>query len=147
MTTAEFDRLFAINVKAMFFLTQALLPRLSDSGRVINLSSNLTRGSAEGYLAAYAMTKAAVDAFTLALAKDLGPRGITVNAVAPGVVDTDMNAGWLGQEQARAFVSALSPLGRVAETGDIAGIVAFLASSDSGWLTGQWIEASGGAAA
>jgi 3-oxoacyl-[acyl-carrier protein] reductase len=145
VTAEEFDRLFAVNVKALFFVTQALLPSLRDGGRVINLSANLTRGGAEGNLAAYAMSKAAVDAFTLALAKDLGPRGITVNAVAPGVVDTDMNAGWLRQDEARAFVSALSPLGRVAGPGDIAAIVAFLASGDSGWLTGQWIEASGGA--
>lgn len=145
VTEEEFDRLFTINTRAVFFVTQALLPILRDGGRVINLSSNLTRGGVEGYLAAYAMSKAPLDPFTVALAKDLGPRGITVNAVAPGVVDTDMNTDWLAHDQARSFVSALSPLGRVAGTDDIAGIVAFLASDDSGWLTGQRVEAAGGA--
>lgn len=145
VTEEEFNRLFDVNTKAVFFTTQALLPILRDGGRVINLSANLTRHSVDGTLAAYAMSKAPIDPFTVALARELGARGITVNAVAPGVVDTDMNAGWLGQEQARAFVSGLSPLGRVAGADDIAGIVAFLASGDSGWLTGQRIEASGGA--
>lgn len=145
VTEEEFNRLFAVNTRAVFFTTQALLPILRDSGRVINLSANLTRHSVDGTLAAYAMSKAPIDPFTVALAKELGPRNITVNTVAPGVVDTDMNASWLRQEQAKAFVSGLSPLGRVAEADDIAGIVAFLASGDSGWLTGQRIEASGGA--
>ncbi|OYO18556.1 short-chain dehydrogenase [Enemella dayhoffiae] len=145
VTEAEFDRLFSVNAKAVFFVTQALLPILRDGGRVINMSANLTRGGVEGYLMTYAMSKAPIDTFTVALAKELGPRGVTVNAVAPGVIDTDMNTGWLGNEQARAFVSGLSPLGRVAKPTDVADVVAFLASSDSGWLTGQRIEASGGA--
>jgi len=145
VTAEDLDRLFTVNVKAPFLVTQALLPMLNRGGRVINLSSNLTRSGAEGYLAAYAMSKAAIDAFTLALAKELGPRAITVNAVAPGVVDTEMNVGWLRHDESRRFVSSLSPLGRVAEPRDIAGVVAFLASGDGGWLTGQWIEASGGA--
>src|SRR5690606_5176588 len=123
--------------------TRALLPLVRDGGRVINMSANLTRGGVDGNLAAYAMSKAPVDTFTLALAKELGSRGITVNAVAPGVIDTDMNVDWL-DDQARAFVSGLSPLGRVGRTGDVAGVVAFLASDDSGWLTGQRIEAAGG---
>lgn len=144
VTEAEFDRLVSINTRAVFFITQALLPLLRDGGRVINVSANLTRGGVDGTLAAYAMSKAPVDTLTVALAKELGPRGITVNAVAPGVIDTDMNAGWLG-DQAKDFVSGLSPLGRVGNAGDIAGIVAFLASEESGWLTGQRIEAAGGA--
>lgn len=144
ITEAEFDRLFTVNTKAVFFVTQALLPALRDGGRVINLSTDLTRGGVEGYLAAYAMSKAPIDTLTFALANELGPRGITVNAVAPGVVDTDMNTTWLGNEQARTFVSGLSPLGRVAMPSDIADIVAFLASDGSSWLTGQRIEASGG---
>ncbi len=98
-------------------------------------------------LIAYSMTKGAIDVFTATLAKELGPRGITVNAVAPGVVDTDLNAGWLRGEEnagAREVVRAMSPLGRIADATDIGDIVAFLASDDSRWVTGQWIDATGG---
>lgn len=142
---ADLERLFAINVMTPFLVTQALTPLLRDGGRVINVSSNLTRSSVESDLAAYAMSKAPLEPFTIALAKTLGPRGITVNTVAPGVVDTDMNAEWLGHEQAREFVAALAPLGRVAQSDDVAGIISLLVSDDSGWLTGQRIEAAGGA--
>ncbi|MFI0261748.1 SDR family oxidoreductase [Streptomyces sp. NPDC017056] len=146
MTEEGFDRIFAINTKAPFFLTQLGLERLRDGGRVINISTGLTRGHAKPELIAYSMSKGAIDVFTSTLAKDLGPRGITVNAVAPGVTDTDMNAGWLrsGDEawQASADISAL---GRVGESRDIGDIVAFLASDDSRWITGQWIDATGGA--
>lgn len=141
----EFDRLLAVNTKALFFVTKLALPLLRDGGRIVNLSSSLTRGVAVPELAAYAMSKAPVDALTTVLAKELGPRKITVNAVAPGVVDTDMNAAWLRNDPARSAVSAMSPLGRVGEPADIADIVAFLASEDSRWVTGQWIDATGGA--
>ncbi|MGW1374383.1 SDR family oxidoreductase [Streptomyces sp. NPDC002446] len=144
----DYDRVFAINAKAPFFITQQGLPRLRDGGRIINTSTGLTRGAAMPELIAYSMTKGAIDVFTMTLAKELGARGITVNAVAPGVVDTDMNAGWLRGEAnapAREAVRAISPLGRIADATEIGDIVAFLASDDSRWVTGQWIDATGGA--
>ncbi|WP_431042297.1 glucose 1-dehydrogenase [Streptomyces sp. P1-3] len=145
LTPEDFDKVFAVNAKAPFFVTQQALPRLRDGGRIINVSTALTRGGAMPELIAYSMTKGAVDAFTTHLAKELGPRGITVNAVAPGAVDTDMNAGWLrGNADSLAAMAAASPLGRVGQPEDIAGIAAFLASPDSRWVTGQWIDASGG---
>ncbi|WP_436838351.1 SDR family NAD(P)-dependent oxidoreductase [Nocardia xishanensis] len=94
---AAFDRLFAINTKAPFFVTKLGLDRLRDGGRVINVSTGLTHGLGMPELIAYTMTKAAIDSFTAVLAKEVGARGITVNAVAPGVVDTDMNAGVAAQ--------------------------------------------------
>ncbi|MEU9120444.1 SDR family oxidoreductase [Streptomyces sp. NPDC048506] len=148
VTAEDFDRLFAVNTKAPFFIVQRGLTRLRDGGRIINVSTGLTRGAAKPELIAYAMTKGAIDVFTSTLAKDLGPRGITVNAVAPGAVDTDMNARWLRGEvnaEARQRVSGISPLGRVADGTDIGDVVAFLASGDSRWVTGQWIDATGGA--
>ncbi|MEU8548568.1 SDR family oxidoreductase [Streptomyces roseoverticillatus] len=146
VTPEDFDRVFSVNTKAPFFVTQHGLDRLRDGGRVINVSTGLTRGTAMPELIAYTMTKGAVDAFTSVLAKQLGGRGITVNAVAPSVIDTDMNASWLrGSTEALAGAAALSPLRRVGEPRDVADIVAFLASDDSRWVTGQWIDATGGA--
>ncbi|AWN29435.1 SDR family oxidoreductase [Streptomyces sp. NEAU-S7GS2] len=148
VTAEDFDLLFAVNTKAPFFIAQQALPRLRDGGRIINTSTGLTRGAAKPELIAYAMTKGAIDVFTSTLAKDLGPRGITVNAVAPGAVNTDMNAAWLQGEanaEARQRVREISPLGRIADPTDIGDIVAFLASDDSRWVTGQWIDATGGA--
>ncbi|MFJ9416113.1 SDR family oxidoreductase [Streptomyces sp. NPDC101227] len=148
VTEEDFDRLFAVNTKAPFFLVQRGLTRLRDGGRIVNVSTGLTHGAAKPELIAYAMSKGAIDVFTSTLAKDLGGRGITVNAVAPGAVDTDMNAGWLrgeGNSGAREALGAISPLGRVADPTDIGDIVAFLASDDSRWVTGQWIDATGGA--
>ncbi|ACU71691.1 short-chain dehydrogenase/reductase SDR [Catenulispora acidiphila DSM 44928] len=142
----EFDKVFAVNAKAPFFVTQEGLTRLRDGGRVINISTGLTRTAAMSELIAYAMSKGAIDVFTVNLAKDLGTRGITVNTIAPGVVDTDVNATWLrGNDQALAATAALSPLNRVADPAEIADIAAFLASDDSRWVTGQWIDATGGA--
>ncbi|MFE5283796.1 SDR family oxidoreductase [Nocardia sp. NPDC056611] len=140
-----FDRVFAVNTKSPFFVTKLGLDRLRDSGRIVNVSTGLTRGAGMPELLAYTMTKGAIDAFTSVLAKEVGARGITVNAVAPGVVDTDMNADWLRNDATMAAVSAKSPLNRVAEPAEIADIVAFLASDDSRWVTGQWIDATGGA--
>ncbi|UED84235.1 SDR family oxidoreductase [Streptomyces profundus] len=143
----EFDRLQAINVRAPFFITQLGLSRLRDGGRIINLSSGLSqRPGAMPAILAYSMTKAAVDAFTSALAKELGPRGITVNAVAPGIVDTEMNTGLgLSDPERRAAIASMSPLGQVGEPAHIADIAGFLASADSRWVTGQWLDATGGA--
>lgn len=140
---AGLQRLFAVNAVAPFFITKYALDLMTEGGRIINVSAHLTRGAGQPDLIGYAMSKAAIDTFTSTLAKDVASRGITVNAVAPGVVDTDMNSAWLGH--ARDFVAGLSPLGRVADAPDVAGIVAFLASDDSRWITGQRLDASGGA--
>ncbi|MBL1079537.1 SDR family oxidoreductase [Nocardia sp. 2] len=141
----SFDRVFAVNTKAPFFVTKLGLERLRDNGRVVNVSTGLTQGLRMPELIAYTMTKGAIDSFTSILAKEVGARGITVNAVAPGVVDTDMNAGWLRNDETMASVATMSPLRRVAGPTEIADIVAFLASEDSRWVTGQWIDATGGA--
>ncbi|TLF74808.1 SDR family oxidoreductase [Nocardia cyriacigeorgica] len=142
---ASFDRVFAVNTKAPFFIVKHGLDRLRDGGRIVNVSTGLTHGAAMPQLIAYTMTKAAIDAFTANLAKHLGPRGITVNAVAPGVIDTDMNAGWLHDAAAQEQVAQMSPLRRVGQAADVADVVGFLASGDSRWVTGQWIDATGGA--
>ncbi|MET8975800.1 SDR family oxidoreductase [Streptomyces sp. NPDC004539] len=144
-TTAEaFDEAVAVNMRAPFFLTQQGLGRLRDGGRIINTSSGATRIALTDIIA-YAMTKGAVDAFTLTLAKALGGRGITVNSVAPGIIDTDINASWLrGNAAAEESAAALSALGRVGRPEDVADIVAFLASDDARWVTGQTIDATGG---
>lgn len=142
---ASFDRVFAVNTKAPFFIVKHGLDRLRDGGRIVNVSTGLTHGAAMPQLIAYTMTKAAIDAFTANLAKHLGPRGITVNTVAPGVIDTDMNAGWLHDAAAQEQVAQMSPLRRVGQAADVADVVGFLASGDSRWVTGQWIDATGGA--
>ncbi|MET9294729.1 glucose 1-dehydrogenase [Streptomyces sp. NPDC003077] len=145
ITERDFDHVFAINTKAPFFVTRLALPRLRDGGRIVNVSTGLTRGGAMPELIAYGMTKGAIDVFTATLAKDLGPRGITVNAVAPGAIDTDMNADWLRADaEARKAVAEQNAAGRVGEPRDVADIIAFLASDDSRWVTGQWIDATGG---
>ncbi|MEU9096932.1 SDR family oxidoreductase [Streptomyces sp. NPDC048361] len=148
VTEETYDRLFAVNTKAPFFVTQLGLARLRDGGRVVNISSGLARAAMMPQTLTYAMTKGALDVLTRNLSKVLGPRGITVNSVAPGVVDTDINAEWLrADEQAWAATAAMSPLGRVGEASDIADVVAFLASDDARWITGQWLDATGGAIA
>ncbi|GAA1220377.1 SDR family oxidoreductase [Kitasatospora nipponensis] len=142
VTEADYDRLFAVNVRAPFFVVQQGLERLRDGGRVINVSSGVTR-IALPVLSAYAMTKGALDTMTLTLAQQLGARGITVNAVAPGIIDTDMNSHLADPEQ-RAQAASLAVLGRVGEPADVAGLVAFVASDDAGWVTGQILDATGG---
>ncbi|MDT0307773.1 SDR family oxidoreductase [Streptomyces sp. DSM 44917] len=143
----DFDRVFAVNARAPFFVSRLALGRLRDGGRIVNVSTGLTRRpGAMPQLVAYTMSKGALDQLTAVLAKELGPRGITVNGVAPGAIDTDMNASWLraGPEAWEATASS-SPLGRVGQPADIADVVAFLASDDSRWVTGQWLDATGGA--
>ncbi|MGX1305265.1 NAD(P)-dependent dehydrogenase (short-subunit alcohol dehydrogenase family) [Streptomyces albogriseolus] len=131
-------------MRAPFFLTQQGLKRLRDGGRIVNVSSGATRIALTDIIA-YAMTKGAIDAFSLTLAKALGPRGITVNSVAPGIIDTDINASWLrGNEAAERSAAELSALGRVGRPEDVADVVAFLASDDARWVTGQVLDATGG---
>ncbi|SDD16204.1 NAD(P)-dependent dehydrogenase, short-chain alcohol dehydrogenase family [Paenibacillus sp. UNCCL117] len=142
-TEAAFDEVIAINVKAPFFLIREALPRLRDGGRIVNLSSFVTRVSLPG-IPAYSMSKGAIDALTLALAPQLGPRGITINAIQPGFVATDMNAAALHNPAARQSAAGFSVFGRWGEPADIADIAVFLASPASRWITGQCIDASGG---
>ncbi|MBB6733208.1 SDR family oxidoreductase [Cohnella zeiphila] len=142
-TEEQLDELLAVNVKAPFFLVQKMLPLLRDGGRLVNISSGVTR-IAYPHIMAYNVTKGALNTFTLHLAQLLGPRGITVNAVLPGIVDTDVNASWLHTPEGREHAESMSALGRVGEPADIADVVAFLASPDGRWVTGQMIDATGG---
>ncbi|MET9348753.1 SDR family oxidoreductase [Streptomyces termitum] len=144
LTPEVFDRLFAVNVKAPLFLVQQGLGRLRDGGRIVNISS-LTSRNAYPESVTYAMTKGALDTMTLALAKELGPRGITVNTVAPGFVATDMNARHRTTPEAAAALAAHSVFGRIGAPADVADVVSFLVSDDARWLTGQYLETGGGA--
>ncbi|GAB17133.1 putative oxidoreductase [Gordonia effusa NBRC 100432] len=141
---ASYEKVFAINTAAPFFTVQEGLSRLRDGGRIVNVSTSFTHGLHNPDLLPYVMSKAAIDAFTSGLAKYLGARKITVNAVGPGATATDMNAARLATDEGRQAIASRSPLGRVAQPDDIADIVAFLASDDARWITGQWIDASGG---
>jgi 3-oxoacyl-[acyl-carrier protein] reductase len=142
VTPEAFDRSFEINVKAPYFVVRGALPRLREGGRIINISSATTR-IASPFLH-YAMTKGAIDALSRTLAQQLGARLITVNSVSVGVVDTD-TAAWLDSAPGlRVQVTSTIALGRIGEAADIADVVAFLASDDGRWITGQSIEASGG---
>ncbi|MFB7596503.1 SDR family oxidoreductase [Streptomyces sp. NPDC056160] len=141
----EYDRVFAVNTKAPFFIVRQGLGRLRDGGRVVNISSGLARTAVMPDKVAYAMTKAALDVFTRDLSKLLGPRGITVNSVAPGLIDTDNTAELLhatpgGWDRA----AAISALGRVGAPADVADVVAFLVSDAGRWVTGSWVDATGG---
>ncbi|MER7514271.1 SDR family oxidoreductase [Streptomyces lavendulae] len=144
LTEEGFDEVFAVNVRAPFFIVQEGLKRLRDAGRIINISSGAAR-LAMPEIIAYGATKGALDNFTLNLAKELGARGITANSVAPGIIDTDVNAGWLrGNPEAEAHAASLAALGRVGRPEDVADVVAFLASDDARWVTGKVIDATGG---
>jgi len=143
-TEDDFDRFLNIHYKGVYFLTQKLLPLLNDNGRVVNVSSGTTRFFIPGY-SIYASMKGAVETLTRYLAKELGPRGITVNVLAPGAVETDFNNARVRDDpQLNAFVASQTALGRAGLPDDIGGIVAFLASDAARWITGQRIEASGG---
>ncbi|AKJ15786.1 short-chain dehydrogenase (plasmid) [Streptomyces incarnatus] len=143
VTPELFDRIFAVNAKALLFVVQQGLQRMREGGRIINVSSAATR-IAYPESVAYAMSKGAVDTLTLALAKELGPRGITVNAVRPGFIETDMNRAKRSTPEAAAQLASWSVFDRIGQPSDVADIVAFLASDASRWITGQCIDASGG---
>ena len=141
---ATYDEVFALNAKAPFFIIQRVLPHMPDGGRIINISSQTSLIPFPG-VAAYSMAKGALDLLTFVAAKHLAPRNITVNAVLPGIADTDMNATWLrGNAEAIASASQFSAFKRIADVTDIADIVAFLASNDARWMTGQLIDGGGG---
>ena len=142
-TEEEFDKTFNVNVKGLFFTSQEAVKRMTNGGRIINISTALTRFATDSMIA-YAASKGAVDLLTRDMAKSLGPKGITVNAVNPGLIRTE---GTSFMTQDNTIVTAISgdtALGRVGEPDDIAGVVAFLANDNARWVTAQTIEASGG---
>ncbi|HEY1944455.1 MAG TPA: glucose 1-dehydrogenase [Roseiarcus sp.] len=141
-TVADFDRLFAVNVRAPFFLVQQLLPILGEGSSVV-LVSSLGARAAVGQLAAYSATKGAVDTLVKHFALALGSRGIRVNAVAPGVVETEMSS-FAKTDGGREFTLAMQAFKRIAQPEDIAGAVAFLASDGARWITGDTIRVDGG---
>jgi NAD(P)-dependent dehydrogenase (short-subunit alcohol dehydrogenase family) len=143
-TEAQFDELFNVHLKGVFFLTQKLLPLMADGGRIVNLSTGLTRFSHPGR-AAYAVMKGAVETLTLYMAKELGPRGITANVVAPGAIATDFGGGAVRDNpQVNSMIAAQTALGRAGLPDDIGAVIASLLSPANGWVTAQRIEASGG---
>jgi 3-oxoacyl-[acyl-carrier protein] reductase len=139
---ATFDSLMAINVRSLFMTTRALLARLNDGGRIINLSSLVTRTVFPG-TPAYSASKGFVDVFTLHLAAELGPRQITVNAVSPGAIDTRMSA-WIHGEGGKETLASIQTLSGIGQPEHVAGVVAFLAGKDGAWTTGQIVDVSGG---
>ncbi len=143
-TEAQFDSLVNMHLKGVFFLTQKLLPLMADGGRIVNISSGLTRFALPGYTA-YASMKGAVEVMTRYMAKELGPRGIAVNTVAPGAIETDFGGGAVRDNAPlNAFVASQTALGRVGQPDDIGGVISALLSPDNGWVNAQRIEASGG---
>lgn len=141
-TEEQFDYVFNVNVKSLFFVTQAAIPRLNDGGRIISLSSVVSRLPFPG-VEVYSMSKPPVDNLTRALAKSLGERNITVNAVAPGVIETDMT-GFVKSAEGTQQTLNMQTLKKIGQAPEIADVVAFLAGPDARWVTGQTIEVSGG---
>ena len=141
-TVADFDRQFAVNVRAPYFLVQQLLPVLGEGSSIVFLSSLAARTSV-GALSAYAATKGAVDTMVKHFASALGGRGIRVNAVAPGVIDTDMSS-FAKTEEGRTTVLGMQALKRIGQPSDVASVVAFLASDDARWITGDTVHVDGG---
>lgn len=143
-TEAQFDELVNVHFKGPFFLTQALLPLMRDGGRILNISSGLARFALPGY-AAYASMKGAMEVLTRYQAKELGARGIAVNILAPGAIETDFGGGAVRDNAGlNAFVASNTALGRVGLPDDIGGVVAAILSPGSRWINAQRIEASGG---
>lgn len=143
-TEAQFDELVNIHLKGTFFLSQQLLPLMNDGGRIINVSTGLARFALPGY-AAYAAMKGGIEVLSRYMAKELGARGITVNVVAPGAIETDFGGGAVRDNaQLNAMVASQTALGRVGQPDDIGGVIAALLQPGTGWINAQRIEASGG---
>jgi NAD(P)-dependent dehydrogenase (short-subunit alcohol dehydrogenase family) len=144
MKEEDFDRLYNIHFKGVFFLTQKLLPAIRDGGRIVNISSGLARFALPGF-AAYGSLKGAIEVLTRYMAKELGPRGIAVNAVAPGAIETDFGGGHVRDNPGlNKFVASVTAMGRVGVPDDIGPMIATLLADENRWLTGQRIEVSGG---
>ena len=143
-TEAQFDAAMNIHYKGVYFFTQKALPVLNDGGRIVNISSGLARFALPGS-SAYGSMKGAVEVLTRYMAKELGARGIAVNVVAPGAIETDFGGGRVrDNKEMNAMIAGQTALGRVGLPDDIGGIVAFLCTEDARWINGQRIEASGG---
>lgn len=143
-TEEQFDELMNIHFKGVYFLTQKSLALINDGGRIVNLSTGLARFSTPGY-AAYASMKGAIETLTKYMAKELGARGIAVNVVAPGAIETDFGGGMVrDNEQVNSHIASLTALGRVGLPDDIGGVVAFLCTDEARWINAQRIEVSGG---
>ena len=143
-TEADFDELMNVHLKGVFFLTQTLLPLINDGGRIVNISSGLTRFSYAG-MSAYASMKGAIEVLTRYLAVELGSRGIAVNTFAPGAIATDFNGGGVrDNEHINKHIASITALGRTGLPDDIGPAIASLLSEDNRWINAQRIEASGG---
>jgi NAD(P)-dependent dehydrogenase (short-subunit alcohol dehydrogenase family) len=143
-TEAMFDELMNVHFKGVFFLTQTLLPLINDGGRILNVSTGLTRFAMPNY-GAYASMKGAIEVLTKYLAKELGPRGIAVNVIAPGAIATDFGGGRVRDDAGlNQHVAGITALGRVGLPDDIGGAIAALLAPGSGWINAQRVEASGG---
>jgi NAD(P)-dependent dehydrogenase (short-subunit alcohol dehydrogenase family) len=143
-TEEQFDAAMNIHFKGVFFLTQKALPYINDGGRIINISSGLARFSMPGS-STYASMKGAIEVLTRYLAKELGPRGIAANVIAPGAIATDFGGGRVrDNKEINAHVAGVTALGRVGVPEDIGGVVAFLLTEEARWINAQRIEASGG---
>lgn len=146
VTEAQFDAMLLVHFKGPYFLTQALLPLIRDGGRILNVSSGLARFALPGS-SAYGSMKGAVEVWTRYLAKELGPRGISANVIAPGAVETDFGGGRVRDNaEMNRYIASQTAMGRVGLPDDIGGAVAAILTSSSNWVTGQRIEASGGQA-
>lgn len=143
-TEEQFDLLMNIHLKAPFFLTQKILHLINDGGSIVNISSGLARFSLPGY-DAYAMMKGGAEVMTRYQAKILGQKGIKVNIVAPGAIETDFGGGTVRDNaEINSFIASQTALGRAGQPDDIGGVIAFLCSEEAKWITGQRIEVSGG---
>lgn len=143
-TEADFDHLVAVHLKGVFFLTQQLVPLIADGGRILNVSSGLARFALPGY-AAYATMKGGVEVLSRYLARELGARGIAVNTLAPGAIETDFGGGAVrDMPEVNRMVAASTAMGRAGLPDDIGGAVAAILTDGLGWMTGQRIEVSGG---
>ncbi len=143
-TEEQFDRLMNIHLKGVFFLTQKLLPVIADGGRIVNLSTGLSRFALPGY-SAYAAMKGAIEVLTRYQARELGARGIAVNVVAPGAIETDFGGGTVRDNaDVNAFIASTIALGRVGLPDDIGPAIASLLGDDNRWINAQRIEVSGG---